>query len=441
MKKVICTNCKSTNIENQLNTGLVNCNNCLNSEKIPFSNILDNKSNQFKHIHFTSWRFQKRTEGCYRHLKSLTCSKCQSRDTEISGHSEFYHDTDYGTGNINVTCNNCDNREDLEFEYDYIEYFEEDSFEKDLISSEDYEFDEFHHSQEILSLKENATQSCGSCFNCKGNIIARVREILTSNSKIKHYVNNGNDIEALLKLMPDGWEFLDKLELLIFSKGTIEHINYDLVKSFHPALAFIEVQSDEIIDTALEVSSEAIYWVNQPSNAQYLKAVRNCPDMISLMDHKPEYICMEAVSRKGETIKYIDNPSELVKLEAVKQDFRALEFIYDQSEYLCYRAIEQNAEALRYIKQQSNKLCYKAIEKYPRSLKYVHLQSPLLCMRAVELDGSSLQYVKEPSQALIWMAFNHKTSPAFRYQLNNLNDEVLSYLDTLGGFVMDEDPF
>ena len=82
-----------------------------------------------------------------------------------------------------------------------------------------------------------------------------------------------------------------------------------------------------------------------------LRDVRMEGRYIKWINNPSEAICLAAVKRNGWAIKNINNPSEAVCLAAVKQDGYSLQYINNPSEAVCLAAIKQERHALQYVPQ------------------------------------------------------------------------------------------
>jgi protein tyrosine phosphatase (PTP) superfamily phosphohydrolase (DUF442 family) len=117
--------------------------------------------------------------------------------------------------------------------------------------------------------------------------------------------------------------------------------------------------------------------------------------MIRYVD-KPSYAqCLTAVRQNGLALQYVDAPSEELCFEAYRQNKRAIQFVHNPSRMLQFAMVSQNTWCLQRFEQPSEELCRMAIKKLPSSIRYLRNPSPALCMLAVRMNGGVLKYIPE----------------------------------------------
>jgi len=103
-------------------------------------------------------------------------------------------------------------------------------------------------------------------------------------------------------------------------------------------------------------------WVNNLSPEELVKCAKQCIGLLEYLDpeKQTEEIQLNAVTLNGEAIRYIENPSEAMQLVAVKQDRCAIQYIKTQDR--C---------AIRYIKNPSEAVQLVAVKQNGLNIQYI----------------------------------------------------------------------
>ena len=114
------------------------------------------------------------------------------------------------------------------------------------------------------------------------------------------------------------------------------------------------------------------------------------------------------MKNSGTAVRFVQKPTEALCLEAVRQWGWSLQYIKNQTPEICLEAVRQNGLALEYVNEQTPEVCLEAVKQKGSALKYVKNQTPEICLEAVKSNGRALEYAEEQTEELMLISlFGH----------------------------------
>lgn len=200
------------------------------------------------------------------------------------------------------------------------------------------------------------------------------------------YIENPSE-ELMIIAVTKGTFVLE--QLIEYDIEVTEKVKQEAIKYFPSNIAAIENPSEELKRLALTQNPLTIQSIENPTisdielalkqDPETLKVIREVhedidipeetllnvveeePNMIAFIDNPSEAVQLQAVRRRGLSIQFLNNPSEEVQIEAIKETFMAIAKINNPTEKAKEKAVRESRYALSLIRDfveggASNKL-------------------------------------------------------------------------------------
>lgn len=118
-------------------------------------------------------------------------------------------------------------------------------------------------------------------------------------------------------------------------------------------------------------SWDFIEHLEQTDYENLIVLIKENPLWLKYVKNQTDKLCMQAVSKYGDTIKYVKDQTVEICMEAVKNDGLALKYVNNQNPEICKLAIDQNPDALQYVHDQNAEICKYALDKDLRTLSMI----------------------------------------------------------------------
>jgi len=210
-------------------------------------------------------------------------------------------------------------------------------------------------------------------------------------------------------------KYWDGKRAIQYVENPSEAVQLAAVKEYPNAIRRIKNPTEAVQIAAVRANGDLIQIIDNPSEAVQIAAILQDGDAIRYIENPSEAVQLAAVNNAGYTISYIENPSEAVQLAAVKtNNGHAIEYIKNPSEAVQLAAVNRNGYMIQHIDNPSDAVQMAAVKSKGNAIHYIKNPSEAVQLAAVRKDGYAIRYIENPSEAMKMIAVK-SDKDAFRY--------------------------
>lgn len=225
------------------------------------------------------------------------------------------------------------------------------------------------------------------------------------------------------------WEVLKRnYELIQYVDYPTEAMQLYAVRKDGNCIRDFENPSMDVKIAAIKNNGYALNWIENPEPELLFLAVKTNIDVFKTIEYPSEELQLFAVSKQGMQLEYIKNPSDKVIIAALKQNGNALQFVQNPRDEIIYRAVGREPLAIQYVSNPSRELKEFAISKNPEVISVIKNLDEDLIKTAIDLKPEVIRFIDNPSEEIQLKALERNFNLAKRF-IKNPTEKVKKMIE------------